>query len=62
MITEKLYDLDAYEVSFVAVPCQVNAGTVKSASADEENTSEDEFLTRTRIRINNNFLFTKEAE
>ena len=53
---------DAYEVSFVAVPCQVNAGTVKSASVDEEKTSEDELLVRTRIRINNNFLFTKEAE
>nr|WP_316614640.1 hypothetical protein [uncultured Ruminococcus sp.] len=50
---------DAYEVSFVAVPCQVNAGTVKSASADEDNNSEDELLVRTRIRIYNHF---KEAE
>lgn len=50
---------DAYEVSFVAVPCQVNAGTVKSANADEDNNSEDELLVRTRIRIYNHF---KEAE
>lgn len=51
--------IDAYEVSFVAVPCQVNAGTVKSANADENNNSEDELLVRTRIRIYNHF---KEAE
>lgn len=51
--------IDAYEVSFVAVPCQVNAGTVKSANADEKNNSEDELLVRTRIRIYNHF---KEAE
>lgn len=51
--------IDAYEVSFVAVPCQVNAGTVKSANSDEGNTSEDELLVRTRIRIYNHF---KEAE
>lgn len=52
---------DAYEVSFVAVPCQVNAGTVKSAEAEKEIKEVDDLI-RTRIRINNNFLFTKEAE
>ncbi|WP_405345739.1 hypothetical protein [Ruminococcus sp.] len=51
--------IDAYEVSFVAVPCQVNAGTVKSANVDKNNNSEDELLVRTRIRIYNYF---KEAE
>ena len=49
---------DAYEVSFVAVPCQVNAGTVKSAEAEKE-IKEAESLVRTRIRIYNHF---KEAE
>lgn len=49
---------DAYEVSFVAVPCQVNAGTVKSAEAEKE-IKEAESLIRTRIRIYNYF---KEAE
>lgn len=50
--------IDAYEVSFVAVPCQVNAGTVKSADAEKE-IKEAERLVRTRIRIYNHF---KEAE
>lgn len=47
--------IDAYEVSFVAVPCQVDAGTRKSASADAENPDEDELLAKARIRIHEYF-------
>lgn len=47
--------IDAYEVSFVAVPCQVDAGTRKSVSADTENPDEDELLAKARIRIHEYF-------
>ena len=48
--------IDAYEVSFVAVPCQVDAGTTKSASAGTDSTDEDELLAKARIRINEYFF------
>ena len=50
---------DAYEVSFVAVPCQVDAGTTKSAAEDKAEKTEEELLARARIRINENYF--KEA-
>lgn len=43
--------IDAYEVSFVAVPCQVDAGTRKSASADTDHPDEDELLAEAKARI-----------
>ncbi len=44
--------IDAYEVSFVAIPCQVDAGTTKSKTADQAETHEEELLARARIRLN----------
>ncbi|MBQ3265069.1 MAG: hypothetical protein IJH07_04765 [Ruminococcus sp.] len=52
--------IDAYEVSFVAVPCQVDAGTTKSADVEQTAEKEDELLAKARIRINEYFF--KEAE
>lgn len=43
--------IDAYEVSFVAVPCQIDAGTRKSASFDPEQPDEDELLAEAKARI-----------
>ena len=48
--------VDAYEVSFVAVPCQVDAGTTKSATAEKADKTEDELLARARIRLNDNYF------
>lgn len=43
--------IDAYEVSFVAVPCQINAGTTKSAKTDITDNSEAEALAKAEIEI-----------
>lgn len=47
--------IDAYEVSFVAVPCQIDAGTTKSAKTDITDNSEAEALAKARIRIHEYF-------
>ena len=52
--------VDAYEVSFVAVPCQVDAGTRKAADISDPADIESENLAKARIRINEYFF--KEAE
>ena len=52
--------IDAYEVSFVAVPCQIDAGTTKSADVPDPAEIENERLAKARVRINE--LFFKEAE
>ena len=52
--------VDAYEVSFVAVPCQVDAGTRKAAEIADPVEIEKENLAKARIRINEYFF--KEAE
>lgn len=49
---------DAYEVSFVAVPCQPNAGTTKSYEREAEDT---EAVLTARIRLNENFIFNTEV-
>lgn len=52
--------IDAYEVSFVAVPCQVDAGTAKAADINDTADNEKVLLAKARIRINENLF--KEAE
>ena len=49
---------DAYEVSFVAVPCQPNAGTTKSF----ETADETEEVLNARIKLNENFIFNTNME
>ena len=49
--------LDAYEVSFVAVPCQRDAGTTKSFEKDDP---EKEAELRARIRLKEKLYQTKE--
>lgn len=49
--------IDAYEVSFVAVPCQRDAGTTKSF---EKDTSEQEAELKVRIRLYEKLYQTKE--
>lgn len=48
--------IDAYEVSFVAVPCQIDAGTTKAADVSDPAENEEELLAKTRIRINDNYF------